>query len=198
LLSADSRYDVDAGHNAGHDAETTASMLTNKQTGVLRGMLAGLSITIVALALAIRGVLTPLIPGDGAPFAFVLKWDLLVIACLAINIGLLARHRFFTPDDIDGGGLTSGTSTAHIMQSVLQNTLEQSVLALGVHLAWAAIMPQAWLAAVPVAAMLFAIGRVLFFRGYASGAPHRALGFALTFYPQVVMLIVMAGWVVVR
>ena len=49
-----------------------------------------------------------------------------------------------------------------------------------------------------VAAMLFVIGRVLFWRGYASGAPHRALGFALTFYPQVVMLVVIAGWLVVR
>ena len=56
-----------------------------------------------------------------------------MLACLAINIGLLARHRFFTPDDIDGGGLTPGTATAHILQSMLQNTLEQSVLALGVH-----------------------------------------------------------------
>ena len=47
------------------------------------------------------------------------------------------------------------------------------------------------------AATLFVIGRVLFWRGYASGAPARALGFALTFYPQVVMLVVIAGVVLV-
>lgn len=173
-------------------------MLTDKQTGVLRGMLAGLAITVAMLALAIHGVLTPLAPGSEAALAYLARWDLLVLACLAINVGLLARHRFFTPDDIDGGGLTAGTPTAHILQSMLQNTLEQTVLALGVHAAWAILMPQRFLPAVAVAAMLFAIGRALFWRGYASGAPHRALGFALTFYPQVAMLVLMAGWLVVR
>jgi hypothetical protein len=160
-------------------------------------MMAGLAITIMALALAMHGALTPLLPGADSSIDFALKWDALVIACLAINIGLLARHRFFTPDDIDGGGLTAGTSQARLLQSMLQNTLEQSVLALGVHLIFSAVMPRAWQAAVPVAAMLFVIGRVLFWRGYAAGAPHRALGFALTFYPQVVMLLVIGVWLVV-
>jgi hypothetical protein len=172
-------------------------MLTDKQSGVLRGMLAGLAITIVALALAMHGVLTPLMPRADSSLDFALKWDTLIVACLAVNIGLLARHRFFTPDDIDGGGLTEGTAKAHLLQSMLQNTLEQTVLALGVHLTWATAMPRAWQAAVPVAAMLFVTGRVLFWRGYAAGAPHRALGFALTFYPQVAMLLVIAGWLAV-
>jgi hypothetical protein len=173
-------------------------MLTDKQSGVLRGMMTGLAITIIALALAMHGALTPLLPGADSSLDFALKWDTLVVASLAIHIGMLARHRFFTPDDIDGGGLTAGTSQAHLFQSMLQNTLEQSVLALGVHLVWAGVMPRAFQAAVPVAAMLFVIGRVLFWRGYAAGAPHRALGFALTFYPQVVMLVVIAGYVAVR
>jgi hypothetical protein len=164
-------------------------MLTDKQSGVLRGMLSGLAITTIALAVAMHGLLTPLMPGADASINFALKWDALVMACLAINIGLLARHRFFTPDDIDGGGLTTGTSKANLLQSML---------ALGVHLIFAAVMPRAWQAAVPVAAMLFVFGRVLFWRGYASGAPHRALGFALTFYPQVVMLLLIAGYVAVR
>lgn len=171
--------------------------MTDKQRGVLRGVVAGLAITLVVLGLAIAGVLPPLMPGAQAPLTHALRWDTLVLACLAINIGLLARHRFFTPDDIDGGGLTPGTATAHLLQSMLQNTLEQSVLALGVHAIWASVMPQAWQAAVPAAAILFVIGRVLFWHGYASGAPGRALGFALTFYPQVVMLVVIAGFVLV-
>ena len=173
-------------------------MLTDKQSGVLRGMLAGLAVTIVTLALAIHGAPPLLMPGDAPPLAFALKWDTLIVACLAVSIGLLARHRFFTPDDIDGGGLSEGTSTARLLQSVLQNTLEQTVLALGVHLIFAAVMPRDWLAAIPVAAMLFVAGRVLFLRGYASGAPLRALGFALTFYPQVAMLLVIAGHLAVR
>ena len=171
--------------------------MTDKQAGVLKGVVAGLAITLVMLGLAIAGLLSPLMPGTRPPLAHALKWDTLVLACLAINIGLLARHRFFTPDDIDGGGLTPGTAPAHLLQSTLQNTLEQSVLALGVHAIWASVMPQAWQAAVPAAVMLFVIGRVLFWRGYASGAAARALGFAMTFYPQVVMLVVIMGFVMV-
>ena len=171
--------------------------MTDKQRGVLRGVVAGLAITLVVLGLAIAGALPPLMPGARSPLAHAFTWDTLVLVCLAVNIGLLARHRFFTPDDIDGGGLTPGTATAHLLQSMLQNTLEQSVLALGVHVIWASVMPLAWQAAVPAAVILFVVGRALFWRGYASGAPGRALGFALTFYPQVVMLVVIAGYVLV-
>jgi hypothetical protein len=116
-----------------------------------------------------------------------------VVVWLAANIAMLARHRFFTPADIDGGGLSEGTSTAKLLQSILQNTLEQSVLALSVHAIWAAAMPSAWQAAVPAAAILFFLGRLLFWRGYSRGAPARALGFALTFYPTVAMLALIAG-----
>ena len=170
-------------------------MLTAKQQGVLRGMIAGLVATLVALGLAIIAPPAALIPQQGYPATLVhaLKWDVLLVVCLAVNIGLLARHRFFTPDDIDGGGLTRGTSQAQVLQSTLQNTLEQAVLGLAVHIIWAALMPQAWQAAVPVAAMLFFGGRVLFWRGYARGAPARALGFALTFYPSVAMLLIILG-----
>jgi hypothetical protein len=108
---------------------------------------------------------------------------------LGLSVGRLARHRFFTPQDIDGGGLTNGTHEARILQSLLQNTLEQFALAFAAYLAWAVIMPVLWLSVVPLAAITFGIGRVLFFAGYKEGAPHRAVGFALTFYPSMVMLV---------
>ena len=123
--------------------------------------------------------------------------DVLIVLCLTANIGLLARHRFFTPEDIDGGGLTKGTAQAQVLQATLQNTLEQTVLALSVHAVWAAEMPASWQAVIPAAAILFFIGRVLFWRGYARGAPGRALGFALTFYPTVAMLLLIVGRLVV-
>jgi uncharacterized membrane protein YecN with MAPEG domain len=44
--------------------------------------------------------------------------------------------------------------------------------------------------------MLFFLGRVLFWQGYVRGAPARALGFALTFYPTVAMLVVAVGHLV--
>lgn len=163
--------------------------LSSKQRGVLKGMMVGLAMAIASLGLAIVcGYKWPAASAD-VTIARVIRWDVIVIACLAINIAALARHRFFSPDDIDGGGLAKGTSTALILQSTLQNTLEQAVLAIPVHVAWATVMPATWHLAVPAAAILFVIGRILFWRGYAHGAPARALGFSLTFYPSLLMLL---------
>lgn len=171
-------------------------MLTEKQRGVLGGMMLGLASTLLVLALAIAVAPSPLLPAESSvasAIAHALRWDILVVLWLAANIAMLARHRFFTPADIDGGGLSDGTPTAKFLQSILQNTLEQVVLALSAHLIWAATMPGRWQAAIPAAGMLFFLGRALFWRGYARGAPARALGFALTFYPTVAMLGVAAG-----
>lgn len=171
-------------------------MLTEKQRGVLGGMILGLAATLLALVLAIVAAPSAFLPDDNevaSAIAHALRWDVLLVLWLAANIANLARHRFFTPADIDGGGLSDGTSAAKVFQAVLQNTLEQVALALSVHLIWAATMPWRWQAAIPVAALLFFLGRALFWRGYGRGAPARALGFALTFYPTVTMLVVVLG-----
>lgn len=169
-------------------------MLTTKQQGVLRGMVAGSVVTLLVLVAAVLFPPATLLPEPGlAALAHALRWDVLVVACLMGNVGALARHRFVTPEDIDGGGLTTGTPRAKILQSTVQNTLEQAVLALSAHAIWAATMPHAWQAAVPAAALLFLAGRVLFWRGYALGAPSRALGFALTFYPSVALVLAVGG-----
>ena len=51
-------------------------------------------------------------------------------------------------------------------------------------------MPVTWMPGILAAAILFFVGRFLFIRGYAGGAPARALGFAMTFYPSVLMLFI--------
>ena len=166
--------------------------LTEKQQGVLRGILLGAAITVVLLVAVI--VLDPLSFSSeasiGQRIAFVLKMDLLLALWLGISIGRLARHRFFTPEDIDGSGLTQGTDRSIVLQATLQNSLEQTVFAVLVHAIWAVTTPSAWMSAVPMAAILFFCGRILFTRGYEAGAPSRALGFALTFYPSVLMLVI--------
>ena len=169
--------------------------MTEKQIGVLKGISAGLTITVISISLAYLGIFEPFFPAPIADKSLMraLRWDVLIVACLAVNIAMIASHRFFTPDDIDGGGLSNGTPAARLLQSMLQNTLEQAVLALGVHAAWASVMPLTSQAVVPVASMLFVLGRVMFWRGYAGGAPSRALGFALTFYPSLTMLLIIAG-----
>ena len=169
--------------------------LTDKQRGVLKGMSIGAATSLIAIIGAI--VMEPAVLAPDATasdrLAFALCADTFIALWLGVSIGLLARHRFFTPEDIDGGGLTRGSETANVMQATLQNTLEQTVLAVLVHLAWATLMPASWIMAIPAAVMLFVSGRVLFARGYRGGASSRAFGFALTFYPSVLMLVLVVG-----
>lgn len=169
--------------------------LSEKQRGVLGGAAAGLTVTLAGIGTALF-----LAPGGSMAHGglytrlnFWAGWSLPVILSLVLVIGLLARHRFLTPEDIDGGGIAPGTPEARVYQAVLQNTLEQAVLWLAVTLVWAIRMPGPTLAVIPLASILFVTGRALFLRGYAGGAPSRALGFALTFYPTVVMALLLTA-----
>lgn len=171
-------------------------MLTSQQRGVLRGMLCGLLITLLVMVVGLLAPPAVIQTGPAVTQSRVghLRWLALIVACLMVAIGRLARHRFFTPEDLHGSGLTQGTETARILQAILQNTLEQVTLALPFYLLWALTLPSTWQAVIPMNATLFALGRVLFARGYARGAPARALGFALTFYPTVAMALLLVGY----
>ena len=164
--------------------------LTVKQRGVLKGILIGAAITVAVTAGAILAGPMMLSPEATVVerLSFALWADVFIALWLGISIALLARHRYFTPEDIDGGGLTRGSETASVLQATLQNTLEQTVLAVLVHVTWATLMPVSWMSAIPAAVVLFLCGRLLFLLGYRGGAPSRALGFALTYYPSVLML----------
>ena len=168
--------------------------LTEKQAGVVRGIRRAAGLMVVAFVMIL--IWQPRIPLSGdemaSRIAFALKADIVVILVLIVTIGSLARRRFFTPEDIDGGGLGTGSNRARVLQAILQNTLEQSLLAILAHLTFAVTAPIGWLGLVPTAVALFAIGRVLFWLGYAQGAPSRALGFGLTFYPSVLLTILAA------
>jgi hypothetical protein len=166
--------------------------LSEKQRGVLKGVLTALTISICAIvgSIVVGPEILSVESSVAERIAFAFKTDIFLAAWLGLSIALLARHRFFTPEDIDGGGLTRGTTKASILQVTLQNTLEQTVLAVLAHAAWAVVMPVEWISTVPVAALMFVVGRVLFMKGYEGGAPSRALGFALTFYPSVIMIII--------
>lgn len=119
-----------------------------------------------------------------------LAWSLLLpVSMLVVCVGRLANHRFDTPEDIHGSGLTAGTERARLLQALLQNTLEQCMLALTIYLAAALLLPAQLLGWIPAAAAMFLIGRLCFYTGYHKGAPGRAFGFGLTFYPTAIMLL---------
>lgn len=165
--------------------------LDASQRGVMRGMILAFllgSLVLLAAILFLPAALMPLAaPADR--LAAAARWGLLVVVCLIAAVGNLARHRFFTPADIDGSGLTAGSDRARLYQAIVQNTLEQALIAVIAHAAWAATMPVGWFGAVPAAAVLFLIGRIAFAAVYARGAPARAFGFALTFYPSVLLVV---------
>lgn len=171
--------------------------LTEKQNGVLKRMVVGV---LIAVAIVASGSFFNWLPlGSAATLidrlSFAIQYLLLPAAFLVISVGRLAKHRFFTPEDIDGGGYSQDTERAMILQSILQNTLEQFCIASVVYLAWVVIMPADTGSVIPLAAIAFSIGRILFFVGYSKGAAARALGFTLTFYPSVVMLMSIFGYI---
>ncbi|EAS40548.1 hypothetical protein C9J48_26170 [Photobacterium profundum] len=174
--------------------------LSEKQTGVLKGMLVGALTSVLFIVLGVcfnpfsYEMTIPLIDRLA-----ILGYSLILpLAFLVMSVGRLAKHRFFTPEDIDGSGLSSGSAKAKILQGLLQNTLEQFGIALGIYVIWSLIMPGTWLSVIPLAAIVFAAGRCLFFWGYEKGAASRALGFALTFYSSVVMFVVLFIHVIVN
>ena len=157
---------------------------------MVRGVIPAAFLTVAGLCGVPIVLPLSLLPVDepGARLTWALTWALVPVLSLMASIMRVANHRFYTPDDIDGSGLTVGTSRVVILRAIAQNTLEQAVLAVAAYSIWAAAMPRSWLRAIPIAASLFVTGRILFARGYDRGAAGRAMGFGLTAYPTFVML----------
>ena len=180
--------------------------LTEKQKGVIRGVIPAAVLAVVGLCGVSLVIPMSALPVDepGARLAWAIQWALLPMLTLMISIMRVANYRFASPEDIDGSGLTVGTDRVLVLRAILQNTLEQTMLAVAAYLIWATVMPHNWLRVIPVAALLFAAGRTLFALGYERGAPGRAMGFGLTAYPSFGMLTVVAatlaqrmlGWLV--
>ncbi|MEH6545519.1 MAG: MAPEG family protein [Sneathiella sp.] len=162
---------------------------TSDQRGVLRGMVAAIVATITSLIIAVQADILPHPISNNLSdrLSFGAAWSLAIVLWLVLCIGVLARHRFLNAEDINGSGLTKGSPRAIILQAVLQNTLEQVTLAGFVYGSCAVLLPFLWLPVIPAGAILFSLGRALFFTGYSSGAAARALGFGLTFYPTIVL-----------
>lgn len=167
--------------------------LSKPQRHVALGMAAGLLFSIAALVAT-----ASLQVFDHRRLALAPLAALAPALMLAFCIARLAAHRFLTPEDIDGSALTAGSGRARLLQALLQNTLEQAVLAIPVYAAWSVVAPASLAGLVLTAALLFVTGRSLFFAGYQRGAAGRAFGFALTFYPTVILLACLFYWAIAR
>ena len=158
-----------------------------------RGVAAGMALGLSTAAAVLIFVVMYCGPRIASPASLEFRMQLLAASVLApalslfICIARLAKHRFFTPEDINGSGLSGGTARARLLQALLQNTLEQLALALPVYLSCSLAYPGRFLGTIPAAAAMFLIGRIAFFTGYAKGASSRAFGFAFTFYPTAIL-----------
>jgi hypothetical protein len=139
-------------------------------------------------------------PGLVLPFHMVgvsQRWTVAAICwlgplvALTASVGAVANGRFFSPEDIDGAGLTAESPRLRIPRAILANTLEQAALAIPVYTALALFLPVRQLVLPGLLSLAFVIGRIAFRLGYARGAAARSFGFALTMYPTVAGLVVM-------
>jgi MAPEG family len=164
--------------------------LTDKQKGVVRGVIPAAVLSVAGLCGAPFLLPATALPAEepAARIAWAVQWALFPALTLMIAVARVGNHRFYSPEDIDGSGLTRGTLQIQILRAVLQNTLEQTVLAIAAYMIWAVVMPRNWLWSIAMAALFFVAGRLLFARGYIRGAAGRAMGFGLTAYPTFGML----------
>lgn len=115
--------------------------------------------------------------------AFAIRADVFVVLWVFLGVGMVAHTRRHSAADI--GAALSGPPSRHlaVQLAFLQNTLEQAVMAVVVHLALATQLSGPPLALIIAAVLLFGIGRLAFLDGYPKGAGGRAFGMITTVLP---------------
>lgn len=157
-------------------------MISSEQRGVLAGMLLGAAVPTLPIAAGVWLFPAPAAVSAPERLDWLLPYAAVLALPLAAAIAAIARHRFFHDAVIDGSN-DAADRWLTIARAVLQNTLEQTVLAALALLALAVLLPPSSLGALPAAAIWFVLARAAFALTYARGAAARSFGFAATFYP---------------
>ena len=116
----------------------------------------------------------------GERLAFAIQTSAVHFASVLIAVRMVASGRYNSADDIGGAAAGPPSPALAVKAAFLQNTLEQAFLGVGAHLLLASIVGGRWLALLVASAVLFAIGRISFYRRYQEGAGARAFGMATT------------------
>jgi len=167
-------------------------------TGEQKKVVAGMTLAVVVTLLVLFGAYFLAKSGVddirlSAPVASALA-GLALVYCIAT----IAKKRFFHSDVIGGAAFDGPGSEVAVDKAVLQNTLEQTVLAAVAYNGLAAAAPRLGPVLLPALVSLFLLGRVLFVGGYRKGAGGRAFGFGLTFYPTVAACAIFVAALVMR
>ncbi|MBL4800651.1 MAG: MAPEG family protein [Emcibacter sp.] len=164
--------------------------LSQQQKDVRIGMVAGAVFCGVWLWMgySFLDIELPLWVTAGDRLLYVVKCEVFAALMLLFGIIAVAGQRFLSAEAIKGE--TAGLSSAiTINLRYVQNTLEQLVLLVIAHMAYAATVDSEQMKLIPLLVSLFIVGRISFWIGYHQNALSRAFGFAVTFYPTLFIMI---------
>ena len=122
----------------------------------------------------------------GARLAFAIQTSLIHFVTLLFAVRMVSSGRYRSAVDIGGSAKGPPSPALAVKSAFLQNTLEQAFLGVGAHLVLASSAGGRWLALLVASALLFATGRISFYRRYSGGAGARAFGMATTALPTLV------------
>jgi hypothetical protein len=137
-------------------------MLTRKQLGVLVGMAAGLIATVLVLSLPPLVILEPPTSGIDAHLAYAARAAAIAMLWLLAAVANVARARFFSAPDIDGMGFSPASPRLAVDVAIVQNTLEQCVLAAALYFALATLRAPDLTGTITPLLTLFCVGRASF------------------------------------
>lgn len=162
-----------------------------KRAKILIGMALGLVWGVALIAIGAIYVTIPIFS-----FQWMLALSLLLAAIVPLLVvARLAARRFFDDSVIDGQPFPPG-SRGEIDTRVLQNSIEQLVLALAVWPAAGTLLATSGPGIVLCLGIGFLIARLAFWIGYHVSPPLRAFGFAASFYPTILVLLwAVAFWI---
>lgn len=116
----------------------------------------------------------------GSRLAFAIQTSAVHFAVVMVAVRLVSSERYRSAADIGGAAKGPPSPELAVKVAFLQNTLEQAFLGVGAHLVLASVVGGRWLALLVASDVLFAIGRLSFYRCYSDGAGARAFGMATT------------------
>lgn len=119
--------------------------------------------------------------------------NLFLGAWVMIGIGMVARGRRHSAEDIGGSAYSRPSPKIAVALAFLQNTFEQFVAASFALFALMMLLGAAAMPFIAASVLLFGVGRVAFFLGYPKGAGGRAFGMAVTAIPTAVAFVLALG-----
>lgn len=160
--------------------------LKSEQHKIYRGIATALFVCIAVLAAA--HLLLPALvrfPGDDlrSQLTFWAGAALFTVVWIMIGIGMVSHGRRHSAQDIGGSAYAPPSPRIAVRVAFLQNTLEQAVVAVVVHLALVLLFGTQSMGFIAGSVALFALGRATFLLGYPKGAGARSFGMAVTVLP---------------